>query len=84
MAPLLTSGLLVLSAFFVASAISATGWIKVTLWLIALFILIGILITLLSACCAIVLRIASRRMLASAFACTLFHSLISFSIVCHY
>src|SRR5207302_1736961 len=30
-----------------------------------------------------ILRIAARRMLAAAFAGTLFHALISFSVVCH-
>ena len=69
----LTSCLFVLAAFFVAAAILAT----------CLAALIIFLAALLAAGCPIVLRISPRRMLTATFAGTLFHTLLSLSVVCH-
>jgi hypothetical protein len=67
--------LFVLAAFFGATTIAAFAGIKPALLLI--------LIALLAARGAIVLRISSRRMLARAFTGALFHTLVSLSVVCH-
>jgi hypothetical protein len=90
----LTSVLLVLSAFFVAAAVRAFGRIKVAAalaglltlltalaWLVAF--LAALLTALLAARRTIVLRITTWRMLAATFAGSLFHTLISLSVVCH-
>jgi hypothetical protein len=42
-----------------------------------------LLTTLLTARRTIILRVAPRRMLTTAFAGSLFHTLISISVVCH-
>jgi len=85
-----TSVLLVLSAFFVAAAVTAACRIKIATGLAGLLTLltalardISALLTPLATSRTIILRITSRRMLATTFASTLFHTLISVSVVCH-
>jgi hypothetical protein len=76
--------LLVLSAFFVffdRGTVAAAIRIESAAWL-----RFGILATLLATGRSIILRIASRRLLAAAARCilaTLLDALISFSLVCH-
>ncbi len=72
----LTSCLFVLAAFFIAAAIAASVRIKITLSF-------AILIAVLATRGPIVLRVSSRRMLASALASALLNPLISLSVVCH-
>jgi hypothetical protein len=70
----LTPRLFILAAVFVAAAIAPLAGIKSAL---------SLLIALLPARGTIILRVSSRRMLASAFTSPLFHALIFLSIVCH-
>jgi len=87
----LPSVLFVLATFFIAAAVTALAWIEaaaLTRLLILLGALAGLLATLLAALVAaltggaIILWIATRRVL-SGLTSALFHSLISFSVVCH-
>ena len=86
----LASGLFVLAALFITATVAAfarietSGLISARLvlalvpWLVhARFVLAAL------ACRAIILRVSARRMLSGAFTGTLFHSLISLSVVCH-
>jgi hypothetical protein len=75
----LTSGLFVLAAFFISAAFAFDSALLRTFALLSA----ALLIALLTARVAIVLRISSRRMLARAFTGALFHTLISLSVVCH-
>jgi hypothetical protein len=79
-APLLASRLFVPSAFLVNAAVAAAAGIEAAL-LAALPV--AFLLALATAGCAIVLGISSGRMLSGAFTRALFHTLISFSVVCH-
>jgi hypothetical protein len=83
--------LFVLSAFFIAAAVAALAWIEaaaLTGLLILLGALAGLLTALLAAFVAaltgsaIILRIPTRRLVAGVTS-SLFHSLISLSVVCH-
>jgi hypothetical protein len=73
----LTSGLFVLSAFFITAAVSALVGIEA--------VTIALLIVMIARATSrtIILRITSRRVLATAFAGSLFDALIPLSIVCH-
>jgi hypothetical protein len=73
----LTSGLFVLSAFFITAAVSALAGIEAVM-----IVLVVTLITLATSR-TIILRITSRRALTTAFASALFNALIPLSIVCH-
>ena len=74
----LMSRLFVLTGFFVAAAVAAATRIESDVTLLA-----ALLFAAASAGRAIILRVASRRVLARAFASALLPTLISFSIVCH-
>jgi hypothetical protein len=86
----LPSVLFVLAAFFIAAAVTAHAWVKAAALarLLLLGALSGFLTALLAtlvpalAGAAIILRIPTRR-LVSGVTSTLFHSLLSLSIVCH-
>jgi hypothetical protein len=83
--------LFVLSAFFIAATVAALTWIKVaalaslSVLLAALARLLATLFTTLITALtrgAIILRVPSWRLMAG-LTSSLFHSLISFSVVCH-
>ena len=75
----LASGLFVLAAFLISAAFTLESALLRTFTRL----LAALLVALLAARGAIVLRISSWRMLASAFTGALFHTLISLSVVCH-
>jgi hypothetical protein len=76
--------LLVLSAFFVAAAVTAFVRVEATrLATLLTAVLTTLLAALLTAGRTIVLRITTWRMLAAAFSGALLHALISLSVVCH-
>jgi len=86
----LASGLFVLAALFITAAVAALAGIEASRLVSARLVLAsvswlvhsGFVLAALT-CGLILLRVSTRRMLSGTFTGTLFHSLISLSIVCH-
>jgi hypothetical protein len=77
----LASHRLVLFAFFVTATVAASTWIELSA--LSLAILAALPVARLAASRTIILRITAGGVLATTLPTTLFHALVSFSVVCH-